>query len=189
MPSDELDAGEQWLRDGLSSPNDDGAAATVDDAAAALGADPAEVGKPMTVPEAVAALGGDLRDQMRATVRRPSRDRRHRNRMEVRNAAAALGEKTTQQRLEERHKRWYLATTWRYATVARCRNMYECVRLVALIESSLSGDETEIPPQLLADIERIIERSATKPADVPTIMSSRMLYQQAFRRWRESESE
>lgn len=148
-------------------------------AAAALGADPDEVdelansGSTLSRREAERALGGQAAPITRsrpnpfAVGAMPPRPRQGQRRVSRSAAAQQLGELTVRQRMN----RAFIAREWRSGMLARFQTRAGRCWLVKLLETQLTGTETEVPPGITEAIDHALQADRSRPADCPTLAS------------------
>lgn len=184
------DIGAAWLLDGLERSTIEKTKMSAADALRELGGDPAPPAPvPLTAADAVRELGGDAREQLLASWEQPDRRRRPSKRHALAQARAALGEPSRHQRFKDEHKRRWLATEWRYYVLSRCGLRKEQERLVAFLESSLDGTETELPDTVRETVERIIKFDSRHSSDPRPRVPWAVHYQRLAEAWHRSDAE
>jgi hypothetical protein len=78
-----------------------------------------------------------------------------------------LGELT----LQERGRARYFAGEWRSSTLARFQTKAGRVWLVKLLETQLTGEETEVPADISQAVEHALRADRSQTADCPTLAS------------------
>jgi hypothetical protein len=149
-------------------------------AAAALGADPdeidelADIERRLSQREADLALGGEpdsptgpLNRMGQLMPQRPSKPAR----LSRQGAARRLGEPSPRELMMARRSARHIAGEWRSRTLAQFQTKAGRVRLVQLLETQLTGTETEVPPGITEAIEHALKVDRTRTPDCPTLSS------------------
>lgn len=159
---------------------------TQEDAARALGIEEAgAAGEEVSPADAVRMLGGTPNEQLAAA--QPGRRNRRRD---LERAQEALGAEQLPRNVNSPFKRMmYFLGPWRYQFMSHCHRVQDQMRIVAYLEDTLTGKETEIPAEVAETVRKLVEHSRRQTRGFIPPVSSRQQYESLARAYRQHKAQ